>query len=103
MGATISYILEKEQSFIYAATLLIIASLTVIFTKKLLVAIKQFPSRTCLILKNISPETEISDWEPHIDAAAELSKSGIEYVIVEKPGNLYLLVFKSSIGKFLCS
>lgn len=79
MGAVLSYILAEEEP--------------------LEVAVKQIASRTRLLFKNIPPETDIDFLDLHIDKVAELSTGGIEYEIVSKPENLYLLVFKSSIGK----
>ena len=80
MGAVLSYLLAEEEP--------------------LEIAVKQFASRTRLLLRDISAETDIDYLDLHIDSVAELSASGIDYEIVSKPGNLYLLVFKSSIGKY---
>lgn len=81
MGVVLSHILAEEEP--------------------LEVIVERFASRTCLLLKNVPPETHIDYLELHIDSKAELSTSGIDHKIVSKPGNLYLLVFKSPIGKYL--
>ena len=63
--------------------------------------VEQVTNRKNLLLKNIPQGTHIDHVDLHIDKVAELSASRIDYDIVSKPGNLYLLVFKSPIGKYI--
>lgn len=83
MGEVISYIQPEEE--------------------QLEVAVSRFASGTQLLLKNIPQDTDIDYLDLHVDNVAELAANGIDYKIeiASKPENLYLLVFKSSIGKCL--
>jgi len=79
MGGLLSYLVAEEEPFE--------------------VVVKKIASSTRLLLKNIPPGADIDHLDLHIDKVAELSTRKISYEIVLKPGNLYLLAFKSSIGK----
>ena len=91
MGAVLSYFLPEED---YTLTEIVEEE----FSEE---TVEQVTNRKNLLLKNIPQGTHIDHVDLHIDDVAKLSASRIDYDIVSKPGNLYLLVFKSSIGKYI--